>query len=421
MRVCIAGINYGATLVAIREKLTISSSQLQNALLLLHNYVPQGVILSTCNRIEVYTLADEASSPEPAAINFLKAWSNLSDAELLPLIYFHQGEAAIKYLFCIASGLNSMIIGEFEILGQLSQALEAAKKVHLAGLPLLSLFHQAVGVGRRVRAETGISRNALSIGSVAVELAAAIVGDISNCRVLVIGAGEAGRLVAKAVKGRGGKQITVASRSLERASSLAKTLGGNSVSLDNLSQELTMSDIAISGTAAPHLILRPPIVKKTMSERPNRPLVIIDIAVPRDVDPEVKQIDNVFLYDINDFDNIVELNREQRENEMQAAMKIVDDEAERFISRWRAYEVRPVITALVTKAENVRQAQFNETIKKLPGISDEERASLESMTKSIVQKILHEPIRCLKRTTRKEGDYTQVVNELFHLDKERIN
>ena len=158
-----------------------------------------------------------------------------------------------------------------------------------------------------------------------------------------------------------------------------------------------------------------------MSTRPKRPLVIIDIAVPRDVDPRVKQIDNVFLYDINDFTDIVELNREQRKSEMQKAMEVVEDEVERFIFRWLAYEVKPTITTLVTKAESIRQAQFSKTLKKLPGLSDKEQASLETMTKSIVQKILHEPIQCLKRNTHKKRDYIQVINELFHLDKERPN
>ena len=420
MKVCLVGVKYGTTPIAIRERLAIGSSQLGDALLLLHNYVSEGVILPTCNRTEVYTVTDKGSSPESTVIPFFKAWVNLSDADLLPYTYIHQDEAAIKHLFCVASGLDSLVIGEFEILGQLDRALKEAEKMHLAGLPLVSLFHQALGVGRRVRTETGISRKALSVSSVAVELAAAVVGDISNCQILVIGAGEAGRLVAKAAKERGGRQITIASRSQERASALATTLGGDSVSLDNLAQELSNSDIVITGTAAPHLIVRPPMVKEAMSARPKRPLVIIDIAVPRDVDPEVKQIDNVFLYDINDFTSIIESNREQRENEMQMALKIVEEETERFISRWRAYEVKPIITALVTKAENVRQAQFSKTLKKLPGLSDEERASLEAMTKSIVQKILHEPIQCLKKNTHKKEDYTQVVNELFHLEKEGL-
>ncbi len=421
MKVYLLGVNYSKTPVAIREKLTISSTQLQDALHLLGNYVSQGIILSTCNRVEIYTVTDRDPSPEPALITFLKSWTNLSDTDLLPYTYIHHDEAAIKHLFSVASGLDSMIVGEYEILGQLRQAFKEAEKANMVDLPLLRLFQRAIGVGRRVRAQTGISKSALSVSSVAVELAATVVGDLSHCRVLVVGAGEAGRLVAKAVKERGGKQITVASRTLEKASALATALGGKSLLLDNLTEELANADVVISSTAAPHLVLRLPMVKEAISTRPKRPLVIIDIAVPRDVDSRVKQIDNVFLYDINDFTNIIEQNREQRRQEIQRVTKVIDAELEIFISRWQTYEIKPTIAALVTKAENIRQVQLNKTLKKLPRLSAEQQASLEAMTRSIVQKILHEPIQCLKRNTHKKESYTRVVNELFHLDKEKPN
>ena len=421
MKVSLVGVNYSKTPVAIREKLTIGSTQFQDALSLLGNHISQGIIIATCNRVEIYSVTDKDHSPELALTTFLKSWANLPDTDLFPYTYIHHDEAAIKHLFCVASGLDSMLIGEHEILGQIKYALKQAEQAGLVGLPLRRLFQQAIGVGRRVRTETRISKNALSVSSVAVELATTVVGNFSRCKILVVGAGEAGSLVAKAVKERGGRQITVASRSPEKASALAATLGAKPISLDDLASMLGTTDIIISGTSAPHLVLRFPAIEEVMSTRPRRPLVIIDIAVPRDVDPRVKQIDNVFLYDINDFTDIVELNREQRKSEMQKAMEVVEDEVERFIFRWLAYEVKPTITTLVTKAESIRQAQFSKTLKKLPGLSDEEQASLETMTKSIVQKILHEPIQCLKRNTHKKRDYIQVINELFHLDKERPN
>ena len=421
MKVCLVGVNYSKTPVTVREKLTISNPQLQDALQLLGNHVPQGIILSTCNRIEIYTVTDKDPSPELKLIAFLKSWTNLSDEDLLPHIYIRQDETAIKHLFCVASGLDSMLIGEYEILGQMKRALKQAEQMKMVDLPFRKLVQQAIGVGRRVRAETKISKNALSVSSVAVELATTAVGDFSRCKILVVGAGEAGRLVARAAKERGGKHITVASRSPEKALALAETLGGKSIPLDDIASVLDATDIVISGTSAPHLVLRLPVVKEVMNTRPQRPLVIIDIAVPRDVDPRVKQIDNVFLYDINDFTNIVELNREQRRNEIQSATKVVEEEVERFIYQWRAYEVKPTITALVTKAEIIRQSHFNKTVKKLPGLTAEELASLETMTKSTVQKILHEPIQCLKRNSLQKRNYTQVINELFHLDKEQPN
>ena len=311
-----------------------------------------------------------------------------------------------------------MIIGEFEILGQVKQSLAEAKKTHLLELPLRNLFQQAIRVGRRVREKTGISRNALSVSSVAVELAAKAIDDFGNSKVFIIGTGEAGRLVAKALKERGLSQIVVTSRSYEKASSLAAMLGGNSVNISDLGKELAICDIVISCTGAPHQILDLCTVEDAIRARPNRPLVVIDIAVPRDVEPEVRQINNVFLHDIDDLTQLSELNRKQRETETQKAMEIIEAEVKRFTSWWQAIEVKPVVSSLVKKAEDIRQAQLNATLKKLRGLSPEEQQHLEAMTKAIVQKMLDDPIRCLKENVQRREDYVPLVNELFHLDME---
>jgi glutamyl-tRNA reductase len=408
MNICVVGVNHKTAPLAIRGKIGISSHRLQEALLLLHNYVSAGIILSTCNRLEVYALADSSD-----LVNFLSARADLSCSELLPYTYTYHNEEAIKHLFKTASGLDSMIIGEFEILGQVRRALEEAEKTHPLSLLLLNLFRQAVRVGRRVRHETGISRSALSVSSVAVDLATRVIGNIGYSQVLVIGTGEAGRLAAKAIRERGSSQITVAGRSEERASTLAAMLGGRSIPMNNLKYELSISDIVISCTGAPHAILKAPIVEEAMSARPKRPLVIIDIAVPKDVEPEVKQIGNVFLYDLDDLTHVSELNTQQRQSELTNAMEIVDEEVERFASWWQALEAKSNISALVEKAENIRQSQLTLTLKKLPRLSDEERANIETMTMSMMQKILHEPIQYLKKN--KEG--SQIINELFGLKK----
>ena len=192
MKVCLVGVNYSKTPVTVREKLTIGSPQLQDALCLLNSHVPQGIILSTCNRIEIYTVTDKDPSPELKLIAFLKSWTNLPDKDLLPHVYIRQDETAIKHLFCVASGLDSMLIGEYEILGQMKRALKQAEEMQMVGLPFRKLFQQAIGVGRRVRAETKISKNALSVSSVAIELATTVVGDFSKCKILVVGAGGSG-------------------------------------------------------------------------------------------------------------------------------------------------------------------------------------------------------------------------------------
>ena len=418
MQVQVVGINHSTTPIEIRERLAVSTGHVSDALSLLRKYVSQGLILSTCNRIEVYSVTAGGDSSNPG-VDFLKDWASISDADLLPYTYFHQNEAAVKHLFRVASGLDSMIIGEFEILGQVKQSLEEARKAHMVEHPLRNLFHQALRVGRQVREKTGVSRNALSVSSLAVELAAKSIGDLTKCKALVIGTGEAGRLVAKALRERGIEQITVTSRSYQTASVLAKALGGSSVDIGSLGQELTTCDIAISCTGAPHLILDLKTLENAMSARSNRPLVIIDIAVPRDVEPEVKHISNVFLYDIDDFTHLSELNRKQRETEIHKAMEIVESEVKRFTSRWQAIEAKPVISSLVKKAEDIRQTQLDMTLKKLRQLSPDEQESLEAMTKAIVQKLLHDPIQHLRKDDHRRDDYIALVNELFHLDKEK--
>jgi len=312
-----------------------------------------------------------------------------------------------------------MIVGEFEVLGQVGRALETAEKARMVNLPLRNLFRHAIRTGRRVREETLISKNALSVSSVAVDLATRIVGDLSSCKILVIGAGEAGRLVAKAARDRGASQIIVYNRSRERAAVLAEALGTAMVATGNLMEELSTADIAISCTAAPHIVLKLHHVEKAMSTRPNLPMVIIDIAVPRDVDPRVKLIKNVFLYNIDNLTETSALNRKQREGEIQRAIGIIKDEVDKFTTWWQALELRPVISAITTKSENIRRTQLGKTLKKLQGLSDEERDSLEAMTKAIVTKMLNDPIQYLKKNTYdtyNKKDYIQMVNKLFWLN-----
>jgi len=418
IQIRVVGVNHSTTPIDIREKLAISSVHTADALYLLNRYVSQGVILSTCNRTEVYSVTESGCTYHPS-IDFLKAWANISNTDLQPHLYCYQDEAAVKHLFCVAAGLDSLIIGEFEILGQVKQSLEKAKRAGLVELPLRNLFQQALHVGRRVREKTGVSKNALSVSSVAVELAAKAIGNLTNCKALVIGSGEAGRLVAKALKERGIAQITTTSRSYKKASALAAALGGDAVGIDNLSQQLANCDIVISCTGAPHFILDRGTIENTLQIRANKPLVVIDIAVPRDIEPEVRQISNVFLYDIDDFTYLSDLNRMQREAEIESAMEIIEAEVKRFIAWWQAIEVKPIISSLVEKAEDIRQRQLSMTLKKLRQLSPEEQERLDAMTKAIVQKILHDPIQCLKNDVHSREDYIALVKELFRLDRDK--
>ncbi|MFH1169066.1 MAG: glutamyl-tRNA reductase [Chloroflexota bacterium] len=419
MHIGLVGINYKTAPVAIRELAAVRSAKLPESLSLLQSCIPWGVILSTCNRTEVYTADGDASRAEAASLEFLKSHLGVSGADLRQYAYIARDEAAVTHLFRIACGLDSMVVGEFEVLGQVGQALAAAEKAGMTSLPLRHIFHGAVRTGRRVREETEISRNALSVSSVAVDLITGVVKDLENCRVMVIGAGEAGRLAARTVRERGVSRIIIASRTRERAAELAAAVGGTPIDLSDLVAELGTCDVVFTCADAPHWILEAGQVASAMSRRPGVPLAIIDIAVPRNVEPAVEQIDNVFLYNIDNLNDIAGANRQHRERGMKKAEEIIEGEVSRFASWRRAYEVRPVLSALMQKAEDIRQVQLSRTLKKLRPLSDEERENLEAMTRSIVTKILQDPVRCLKENTTSNGHYADMVSELFQLDEER--
>ncbi len=419
MNICLVGVNHRTAPVAIREKAAIGSRKFDNALQLLRSHISHSVILSTCNRTEVYTIPTDDNYAEAASLDFLRTHLDAPDTALLEHTYVLDDAAAAEHLFRTASGLDSMIVGEYEVLGQVRQALEIAEKAKMVDLPLRHIFQSAIRTGRRVREETGISKNALSVSSVAVDLAARVVGNLEGCRMLLIGAGEAGRLVAKAARDRGVSRIVVASRTQKRASNLTEMLGGIPISINNLVGELNTCNIIVTCADAPHYILDAPQVEAAMRRRPELPLVIIDIAVPRNVEPAVTQINNVFLYNIDDLSQISNQNRRQRESEVREAEKVISVELAKFASWWQDFKVRPVIRAMMSKAEEIRRSHLERTVKKLPPLSDEERYSLEMMTKAIVAKILKDPIHNLKTNGHSNRDYAEMVKELFQVHEER--
>ena len=309
-----------------------------------------------------------------------------------------------------------MIIGEYEILGQVRQALEASKKAQMVNLPLRHIFQSAIRTGRRVREETGISKNALSISSVAVDLASKVVGNLKSSRMLVIGAGEAGRLVAKAARDRGVSQIVIASRTQERASSLTNALGGTAISLNDAMQELCNCNIIVTCADAPHSLLTASQMQ-AIQRNPELPLVIIDIAVPRNVEPEVAQVKGVFLYNIDDLYRIHRQNRSLRETEINKAENIISEEMTEFCIWWRDYEIRPLVRAMMSKAERIRCSQIKRTINKMPSLSEEDKYHLEKMTKAIITKIFRDPINTIKTNYRQDDNYAKILKELFQLSE----
>jgi glutamyl-tRNA reductase len=400
MQLSLVGINHRTAPVSIREKAAIRTGKFNDALSLLHRYVDHGIILSTCNRTEVYTADGDGNRDERASLDFFKAHLEAADTDLSQYTYVLKDKEAVAHLFQTTCGLDSMIIGEYEVLGQ--------------------LFQGAIRTGRRVREETGISKNALSVSSVAVDMATKVVGDLAKCRMLVIGAGEAGRLVAKAAKDRGVTEILIASRTQERASMLTEALGGTPVSLCNLAGEMHNCDIIVTCADAPHWIVDVSHVEAAMKQRSGSPLVIIDIAVPRNVEPAVGEIDNVYLHNIDGLAQISDQNHQLREGEIEKAVEIIMNEVDEFNAWWQTLDTRPVVSALMKKAEEIRCGQLDKTLKKLGSLSDEEQEYLEAMTKSIVTKILREPVRYLKANGNGNGNgNAEVVRELFRLSEEK--
>ncbi len=419
MRISLVGVNHRTAPIAVREKAAIRSEELKKYLSLLSNHVSHGIILSTCNRTEVYIADSNGSDIDKAGLSFFQTYLNIPDADLTRCAYVvTRQEAVAEHLFRTTCGLDSVIIGEYEVLGQVGNALEAAEKAGTVNLPLRHLFQGAIRTGRRVREETGISKNALSVSSVAVDLAARIIGDLKNSRLLIIGTGEAGRLVAKASKDRGVKQIAVASRTMERAAELAGMLGGKPVSMYSLAEEMVTCDIVVGCASAPHAIVDAAIIEGVMKHRPDSPLVIIDIAVPRNVADNVKDLKNVFLFNVDNLTEISEGNRKLREEEITRTEEIIRVELDELAAWWHGLETRPAVSALMEKAEAIRSTQLNSTLKKLRPLSQEEQDYLDAMTKSIVVKILKDPLHYIKNNTAGNGDSAELIRELFRLKAE---
>lgn len=411
MQITLAGINHRTAPVSEREKAAISTGGLQQALQELRPFAQHAVILSTCNRTEIYTIG-QADGPN-CACGFLTKRLGISAGTPPPHLYTLEGTELFRHLFAVACGLDSMAIGEHEVLGQVRQALEAAEKAGMANLPLRHVFLSAIRTGRRAREETGISRNALSISSIAVNKALDIVPDISSSKIVVVGAGEAGKLSLNVARSRGAANITLVSRTEARAAELAGQAGARAASHSSLISEIQDAEIIITCAASPHPVLRARQVAQVMQSRESRPLIILDIAIPRNVDAEVRSLPGVHLYDIDDLNQDAENNRQEREKEITSVRKIIDNETSLLAGWWQAHSAQPVIRKIVDRAESIRSSQYNRAVKKLEGLSQDEKDAVELLTRSIVDKVLREPIMFLK--SGRPGQDAEVIRQAFGL------
>ena len=412
----LATINQKTAPVAVRERFAFGADELPRALAGLPQELGHGVILSTCNRTEVYVDARRERDLPERTLDFLTEAKGLTDGVFDERFHFYGEAEAVRHLFRVTAGIESQVLGEAEILGQVRSAFVAATDARSTNAYLARLFHSAIRVGRRARSETAIGRHGLSVSAAAVALARKTLGDLSTRCVLVISAGEAGKLTAHALQDCGVARMLVVSRRLERAKELAAELAGEAMPIDRLGEALGCSDIVITSSGSPSFIIGQDMVSEVMSHRDGCPLLLIDIAVPRDVDPAVRGLDSVHLYDIDDLQSVAEANRRARQKESAAVEAIVQEEAVRFLDWSRSLAVVPTISALRRDAEKMRRAEVAKTLAHLPDLSDEEKRRIESLSEAIVKKILHRPISRLKA---KDGgqEYVEAARELFGIDE----
>jgi glutamyl-tRNA reductase len=417
----VIGLNHKTAPVQIREKLSISDARLPEVL---HNLkanpkVAECVILSTCNRTEIYAYtASRAQDQE--IISEIGRICDVEPGLFAQYLYLHAGHKAAEHLFRVASGIDSMVLGEAQILGQVKDAYAAASKAGSTGPVLNGLFQQAIAVGKKVRTETEISRGAFSVGSVAVQLATAIFGTLDGRRILVVGAGEMARLILAHLVSCNAKDILVANRSYEKALNLALGIGGRAIQFDEIPDVLKTADIVIASTGSPQPVITKDLVSKAVRARRGRPIFFIDIAVPRDVEESVERMDNVFLYNIDDLQKIVEADAANRQAEVTKAEHIIAKEVQAFNEWFRALDAVPIVTALRRKFESIRQSEVEKLRKKLSDLPSEYLEAIEAATRSIVNRISHDPMLRIKAYCTEENaeEKIRLVCDVFGIPRE---
>jgi glutamyl-tRNA reductase len=420
MNILAVGLNHKTAPVEIREQVAIAPGVLIECLqqiTALPNIL-EGLVLSTCNRVELYAIGHDAPAAIERLKNFLAEFQRIPAATLAPHLYEYRGEAAIRHLFRVAASLDSMIIGEPQILGQLKEAFACARDCRSAGLVLTRLLHRAFSVAKRVRTETAIASQAVSISYAAVELARKIFGSLRDRSVLIIGAGEMCELAARHLVCQQVASVVVANRTFDRALQLAGKFRGKAIPFEEIPEHLPLADIVLASTGAGEHLLTRSQVEQVIRRRRNRPMFLIDIAVPRNIDPTVNEIDNAYLYDIDDLQSVIAANLKERRKAAEKAEGIIDEEIERF-QRWLAgLEVAPTIAALRHRLEDIRRGELEKTLAQLKHLGPKEQAAIDSLTAAIVKKILHQPITVLKKSCNDaEGEQClETVRRLFDLE-----
>ena len=394
MQLAVIGVSHKTAPVEIRERLAFPSEKLRSALeaLMVRAKAGEAMILSTCNRVEIV-----AEVPNDDMVRqFLYEYHCIQADALAEHLYSLQNADAIRHIFRVTSSLDSMMVGEPQILGQVKEAYRIASDAGTIGTNLSALMSRAFAVAKRVRSETGISQSAVSISYAAVELARQIFRDLSGKTVMIIGASKMGELAAKHLKRNGVSSVLVTNRTFEKAVEVAKVFEGAAIPFEHFTDHIDRADIVISSTGAPHFVITRPMAERIIKNRKNKPVFFIDIAVPRDIDPAVNEIDNVFLYDIDDLRQVIDANLKERLKEAHRAEEIVDGEVRAFCSRMQTRDVVPTIVEMRASMEKLRHDEIDRYRKKLKDFTPEQLALLDQITESLTNKILHTPITRIK-------------------------
>jgi glutamyl-tRNA reductase len=418
MEILVVGLNHKSAPLHIREKVAFPENDIAAPLLSINEIsgIRENLIVSTCNRVEIIFAAESGKSAEKVK-DFLADHHGLDRNELNPHLYLHRGGEAVRHLFRVASSLDSIVVGEPQILGQVKDAYGYAQEAGTVGLVLHRLLKKTFSVAKNVRTETGIAKSAVSISYAAVELARKIFGETEGRTAMIIGAGEMGELALRHLVNSGIKEILVANRTFEKAVDLAKEFGGSAVKFEDLLDYLLVTDIVISSTGAPHVIIHGEDVRKLMGRRKYQPMFFIDIAVPRDIDAAVNDIDNAYLYNVDDLQAVVNTNIKERGKEAEKAESIIMSEVGTFRKWLNSLQVVPTIVSLRRKMDQIRESETEKVLAKLSNLSDKDKQQVKALTSAIVNKILHRPQTVLREASHTEeaGLYLEVTRKMFDL------
>jgi glutamyl-tRNA reductase len=416
MKLQLIGINHKTAPVEVRERLAIPESRLAEACKKLaeHPAVAEGMIVSTCNRVEFIAHMQNGSGD---LREFLREYFEVDLGQFESHLYEFREDEAVRHVFRVAASLDSMVVGEPQILGQVKEAYATARAVGAVSAQLDQLLTRAFAVAKRVRTETAVGSSSVSIASVAVELAEKIFGNLNGKSVYLVGAGKMSELAARHLLAHGAASLFVANRTYDRAIRMAQKFNGQAIEFSRLYDTCDRADIVITSTGSPHFIFRPEHGEKLMALRRNKPMFFIDIAVPRDVDPEMNKIDGIFVYDIDDLQQAVSSHVSDRKKEAEKAEAIVNDEVEKFQARLQALDVVPTIVSLQDHLETIRQAEIDRVRGRLGSMTTDQELAVEALTRGIVNKIMHTPISTLKTAARDPESTTVIdlVRRLFNL------